>query len=88
MAANSRDIAVPKRSGSVKDRVGGISVEQRRDAPSLSSTELARDRDDRLELEKNDEKALDERGLSLFVLDDRLELPRGCFFVKRRGALS
>lgn len=86
-AASSREMAVPKRSGSVNDSVGGVSVEPRLDAPSLPVTELARDRD-RLEPENNDEKVLDERRPPLFALEERLKLPRGCFFVKRRGVLS
>lgn len=66
-----------------------MSQEPRRDAlRSAPLIELVLDRELRLELENNAEKALDERGLSVLALEDRLEPPNGCFLVKRREFLS
>ena len=90
--ASSRDTAAPKRSGSTRGRVGGpfgLSEEPRWDETrSASLTELARDRELRLEPEKNAEKTLDERGLSVLALEDRREALSGCFLVRRREFLS
>lgn len=83
-------MSVPKRSGSTSGRTGGPEVvsnefsmwrrfgtstdRRRKKAKPCPSTELDRDQDDRLELEKTDDKGpLNDRGRSVLALEDLLE---------------
>ena len=70
-----------------KGRVGGppnsLDVRESRSLPFI---ELALDRERRLD-EKSEVK-LDDLGLSVLALEERLELSSGCFFVRRREFLS
>jgi hypothetical protein len=64
---------------------GALSVDS---SPFLPFTELDRDIDVRLDIENKAERRLEEgRDSSALTLELLLELPRGCFFVRRRVSL-
>lgn len=72
-------------SGSVFAGTGALSVDS---SPFLPFTELDRDVDARLGIENKPERRLEEgRDSSALTLEPLLELPRGCFFVRRRDSL-
>jgi hypothetical protein len=87
LEASSRVMAVPNLSGKVRGRDGGlVSVRSWLASADWKSASLA------LEFERerlnSEEKPLEDRGRSLFALEDLLEVLTGCFLVSRREFLS
>lgn len=90
LVASSFDIAVLKRSGNVGDNTGrAFDSLWPLGWLSTPSTELHRDLDLRLELERIEERREEglDRDSSSLTLDDLLELLRGCFFESFRDSL-